>query len=183
MQKEKIPTLDECYSIMSGRMLPNIKEHSEQVMNVALAIFNNLKSDTKTNKELIIAASLLHDITKTESLSTKEPHDITGGILVRKLGYNDVAAIIEEHIFLKNFNPDGKLLEKEIVYYADKRVMHNKIVSLDERISDLIIRYAQTNKRKQQILKNKESILRVQNKINKYMKNDIDEIIFGLNNK
>ena len=37
MQKEKIPTLDECYSIMSGRMLPNIKEHSEQVMNVAKA--------------------------------------------------------------------------------------------------------------------------------------------------
>ncbi len=180
MQKEKIPSIDECYKIMSNRMLPNIKEHSEQVMNVALAIINNLRTGVEINTELVIAASLLHDITKTDSLSTKEPHDITGGTLIRELGYNDVAAIIEEHVFLKNYNPDGKLLEKEIVFYADKRVMHNKIVTLDERISDLLVRYGKTIERRTQILKNTELMFAVQNKINRHMKNDIDAIILGL---
>jgi uncharacterized protein len=180
MKYNKIPSIDECYEIMKDRMLPHIKEHSEQVMKVALAIIYNLNPDVLINKDLVIAASLLHDITKSRALTTKEHHDATGGLLLRELGCRNVADIIEEHVELKQYNPDGELKEKEIVFYADKRVTHNKIVTVDERVSDLLIRYGKTENIRQHILKNKKSIQEIEKKINKLMKNDINEVIAGL---
>ena len=162
---------------MKKQMLPNIIEHSKQVMDVAVAIIDNLKDGIKINKPLVIAASLLHDITKTESLNTDEPHDITGGQFSRELGFNQVADIIEEHIILKNFEPDGELEEKEIVFYADKRVMHETIVTIEERMEDLIIRYGKTPERIEKIIKNKSIILKLEKKINNYMKKDINKVI------
>jgi uncharacterized protein len=180
MRYNRIPSINECYEIMQNRMLPHIKEHSEQVMKVALAIIDNLKPGVLVNKDLVIAASLLHDITKTRSLSTKEHHDITGGQLLMEFGYQDVAEIIEEHVELKQYNLNEDLKEKEIVFYADKRVTHNKIVGVEERISDLLIRYGKTETIRQHILKNKVSILEIEKKINSMMIKDINEVISRL---
>ena len=180
MNNNKIPSIKECYEIMKGRMLPNIKEHSEQVLKVAMAILENLKPDLKIDKSLVAAASLLHDITKTRSLSTKEEHDTTGGLLLRELGFPNVAEIIEEHVELNHYDLNAELTEKEIVFYADKRVTHNQIVTIEERISDLIVRYGKTEKIRQRILKNKNSILKIEEKINHYMINNINIVISGL---
>ena len=180
MKNSKIPSIDECYEIMKNRMLPNIKEHSKQVLKVALAIVDNLVPNNKINKDLVAAGSLLHDITKTRSLTTKENHDKTGGLLLREHGFPNVAEIIEEHVELKNYSLNDELKEKEIVFYADKRVTHNEIVNIEERVSDLLIRYGKTEKIRQRILKNKISILEIEKKIDKYMINDINDIISGL---
>ena len=178
----KTPSIQECYEIISScKMLPNIIKHSEQVMRVALTIYNSIKSGIQLNKELIIAASLLHDIKKTESLSTKEPHDIKGGEFLRKLGYEELAVIIEEHVIIKDFDSYGSLLEKEIVFYADKRVMHDKIVSVEKRITDIIARYGKTRKRINKIMKNKKIILKVENKIKKHLKINIEDAINSIN--
>ncbi|MBN2039496.1 MAG: HDIG domain-containing protein [Spirochaetes bacterium] len=158
-------------------MLPNIVKHSEQVMNVALIIFNNLKPGINLNKNLILSGSLLHDIKKTESLTSREPHDIIGAEFVKNLGYIELAEIIEEHVILKNFIPEGPLLEKEIVFYADKRVMHDEIVSVEKRIDDILIRYGKTKRRRIEILKNKKIILEVEKKVIFNLKNDIGEIL------
>lgn len=174
---DQIPTLQECQILMNKYMLPNIIEHSLQVMKVAHLIVKNLNSNANINIQLIIAASLLHDITKARSLKTHEPHDITGGSLLRNLGFNSVAEIVEEHIFLKNFNPDGILEEKEIVYYADKRVMHKQIVTVDERIKDIIIRYGKNETIIEKINQNKKIILEVENKIAFMMRIGIESAI------
>jgi uncharacterized protein len=180
MKYNKIPSINECYEIMKDRMLPHIKEHSEQVMRVALAITDNLKSGVLINKDLVTAASLLHDVTKTRALTTKEHHDMTGGLLLREIGCPNVAEIIEEHVELKQYNLNEDLKEKEIVFYADKRVTHNKIVSVEDRVSDLLIRYGKTEKIRQHIIKNKKSILEIEKKINSLMIKDIDEVISSL---
>jgi hypothetical protein len=39
------------------------------------------------------------------------------------------------------------VIEKEIVYYADKRVNHDKIVSLEERLAYLITQYGKGDER------------------------------------
>lgn len=175
---KKIPTMEQCYQIISdSKMLPNIVKHSEQVMNVALIIFNNLKPGINLNKNLILSGSLLHDIKKTESLTSREPHDIIGAEFVKNLGYIELAEIIEEHVILKNFIPEGPLLEKEIVFYADKRVMHDEIVSVEKRIDDILIRYGKTKRRRIEILKNKKIILEVEKKVIFNLKNDIGEIL------
>lgn len=63
---EKIPTEEECHELMARHsMLPNIVEHSLQVMRVSVAITDNLKEDVSVSRDLVIAGSLLHDITKT----------------------------------------------------------------------------------------------------------------------
>ncbi len=70
---QRIPTEKECHVLMARHsMLPNIVEHSLQVMRVSPAITDNLKENISINRDLIIAGSLLHDITKTRSLQTKE---------------------------------------------------------------------------------------------------------------
>lgn len=147
-------------------------------MKVALIIVDNLKDEIEINRNLIIAASLLHDITKTKSLKTMERHDVSGGELSREMGFHDVANIIEEHIILKDFKPDGSLEEKEIVFYADKRVLHKKVVSIRERMQDLAIRYGITPQIKEKIIKTTDQICELENKINNFMKMDINIVIY-----
>lgn len=181
MDEDRIPSEEECYEIIETYdMLPNILEHSREVMRVALAITDNTKNGVYINRKLVIAASLLHDITKTVSLNTKEPHDITGAQLMRNLGFTGIAQIVEEHVIIRNFDPQSNLEEREIVYYADKRVMHTSIVSVEERIDDIIARYGSTPERINLINQNKELILRVERKINGFLIKDINQIIRDL---
>ena len=84
----RIPTIEECYELMNCyAMLPNIVTHSEQVARVAAAIMDHLKDGTGISSEAVITGCLLHDITKTRSLLTREHHDISGGRLLAELGF------------------------------------------------------------------------------------------------
>jgi len=175
---DRIPSRDECNKLMAQYgMLPNIVAHSIKVMQVSLAIVDNLKNGSKINKDMVMAASLLHDITKTRSLETKERHDASGGALLREMGFISVAAIVEQHVVLTNFNPRGALDEREIVFYADKRVMHDRIVTLDERVEDLLRRYGKTEEIRQRILQNLNSVYDIETKIVNLMKVDIQHAI------
>jgi putative nucleotidyltransferase with HDIG domain len=169
---DRIPNRAECEELMARySMLPNIVEHSLQVMRVSLAVTDNLKDGVSVNRDLVIAAALLHDITKTRSLETKERHAYSGGTLLRELGFPSVAEIVEQHVIIHNLNLEGEIEGKEIVYYADKRVMHDTIVTIEERVNDLIKRYGN------QILRNKEQVLAVERKIARFMKIDIHHAI------
>ncbi len=171
MTRDRVPSVEECRRLIAEHgMLPNIIKHSEQVMRVAASIVDDLEDGTTVDRGLTVASALLHDITKTRALETKERHDESGGALVRALGMECVAEIIEQHVYLKDFDPEGPLLEKEIVYYADKRVMHDTVVSLDERVEDLVRRYGTTPERVALIRKNLEYARVVEAKIERRMK-------------
>jgi uncharacterized protein len=171
---DRIPSRAKCDElIVQYSMLSNIVEHSRQVMNVALAIVDNLKSGVTVNRDLVIAAALLHDVTKTKSLETKEHHDASGGALLRELGFPSTAEIVEQHVILQNLNLEGMLEEREIAYYADKRVLHDTIVTIEERVHDLTQRYGATEKIRNQILQNKIQALAVERKIAGFMAVDL----------
>lgn len=175
---DRIPSQEECYELMAKyRMLPNIIEHSRQVMRVSLVITDNLKSDVRINRNMVIAAALLHDITKTRSLETRERHDQSGGELLRELGFASVGDIVKQHVILLNFNPREKLEEREIINYADKRVMHDRIVSLAERGKDLIQRYGTTEEIKTLIRQNESNAYAIEEKIAGFMTVDLDSAI------
>lgn len=168
---DKIPDRDECEELMARyAMLPHIAEHSRQVMRVALAVADHLKPEVSINRKLVTAAALLHDITKTLSLKTREKHAASGGALLRELGFSRVAEIVEQHVIIRDLNPDGGIEEKEIVYYADKRVMHDTIVSVEDRVRDLMIRYGTTEAIREQISRNRKQMLVVEKKIAGFMK-------------
>ncbi len=178
ISSDRIPSREECNELMvQHAMRPNIVEHSIQVMHVSLAITDNLKNGVAVNRDLVIAAALLHDITKTRSLETKERHDLSGGELLRKIGFTSTAEIVEQHVVFKNLNLKGGLEEREIIYYADKRVTHDKIVTIEERVHYLIQRYGNTEELRSLILQNKNLVLAVESKIASFMKIDINRAI------
>ena len=78
-----------------------------------------------------MAASLLHDVKKL----SKSDHVIEGYEFIKSLGFPEVAVIIRKHGLSHIDNDDfmPKTWEEKIVFYADKRVNHDKIVNLDER--------------------------------------------------
>lgn len=173
---QKYPNTDDCLKIMKDHnMLPNIIDHSVQVMNVALAIVSNLSDPDSIDADLITSSALLHDIAKTRTINSGEMrHDLIGGEIIREMGYPDIGKIIEDHVVFRDYSPEGPLEEREIIFYADKRVMHDTVVSLDTRITDLVQRYGVNEDIKQLIIKNKQFILRVEAKIKSFMTCDID---------
>ncbi len=175
---DRIPSPEECHKLMEKYcMLPNIVAHSRQVMRVSLAITDNLINRVSINRNLVMAAALLHDITKTRSLETREPHDQSGGELLRELGFVSVGKIVEQHVFFLDFNPLEKLEEREIIHYADKRVMHDRIVSLSERVEDIIQRYGATEEIKNRIRQNESNAYAIEKKIASSMTVDLDRAI------
>ncbi len=178
----EIPPEDECLKLLEEyEVLPNILEHSMQVKNVAILLIDNLKDETILNRKLVIAAALLHDIAK--SISIKEgthKHDFLGGTILRRLGHHDIAEIVESHVYFKKFKPTGRLEEREIVHYADKRVMHNKIVSVEARIEDIIKRYNITGSNIEKVNFHKDLIFAIEKKIRSHLKSDIEDILSKL---
>ncbi len=152
-----IPDERSCRKLMArSAMLPNIEEHSFRVCQVAVFLGKALNIyGAGLNIELIQAASLLHDITKTRSLQTKELHAETGKTLLESLGYPEVGEIIGHHVELKEAHNFSALSEVHIVNHADRRVLHEKVVSLEKRFAYLMERYGRTDKIRA-LLKNME---------------------------
>jgi len=121
-------------------MLPNIRAHSLTVCSYALSLAAAANArGCAFDLAAIEAAALLHDITKTRSLATHENHALTGADLLRELGFAPIAGMVEGHVTPKK-NGD-ELSAEELLSYADKRVLHDKVVSLEERFGYLYERY------------------------------------------
>jgi putative nucleotidyltransferase with HDIG domain len=142
------------------RMLTNIRHHSLVVAEVADALLSGLKEGfpeaPPLDRRLTIAGALLHDIAKTPCLDEACDHAVLGGQICEKHGYPEVGAIVREHVILADHDPvrylNGLFTEKEIVYYADKRVRHEQIVSLEERLAYILDHYAKGNPCLQQLI-------------------------------
>ncbi len=165
MTAEKIPDKKKCLELMDKyNMLSNIKRHSIVVCKIAMSIAENLNANGENlNLPEIFAAALLHDITKTRSLETGENHAITGAKVLRELGYERIAEIVREHIAPENSGET--ITEEEIISYADKRVLHDRLVSLDERFDYLVKRYGKNEKAVNRINTMKEKIKETENRI------------------
>lgn len=122
--------------------MDHIIDHSIMVSNVSLFLCLKLKKTAPhLDARLATSAALLHDITKTRSFDTKESHSETGGLMLTQLGYPEVGNIIRQHIVLDAYEPDSPVSEQEIVNYSDKRILHDKVVSLSKRLEYIKLRY------------------------------------------
>lgn len=142
-----IPGVNECLDLMEQyHMLPNIKDHSIVVTEVAGVITNGLiAAGYDLSLETVIAGALLHDIGKTACLDNDDDHAARGLEICLAHNLKTIADIVAEHVILKNYAPKNGFAEKEIVYYADKRVNHDKVVSLEERLAYILERYGMNN--------------------------------------
>lgn len=148
----KIPSEEECRRLSDeAGMLDNIAAHCRQVCRVSLLIVDHLKQDG-LSRELIRAAALLHDITKTRSFKTLEDHAETGEQLLMESGYPEVGRIVGQHVRLDSYFSSPAPTDAEVVNYADKRVLHDRVVPLSERMGYILKQYGREPHRKQIIL-------------------------------
>ena len=123
-------------------MLENIKAHSIVVEKVAAIIARELQNGpVAISLERVSAGALMHDIGKTLCLHSSNDHAAKGREICLENDLPEIADIVGEHVRLMDYGPSSPIGEKEIVYYADKRVNHDVIVSLDERLAYLLERY------------------------------------------
>lgn len=142
-------------------MMPNIRRHSLLVARVAVIMGEALNGEDRClNIPLIVAGALLHDIAKTQSLQAGGDHVEIGRRIVLKMGYPEVARIVARHV---DSGPEilDTIDEATIVNYSDKRVQHDRVVSLRERLNDLLVRYGKSpekSARLQEMMRNIEGL-------------------------
>ena len=137
----------DCLALMEEYgMWDNIVRHSllvEQVAGVLTEVL--LMAGEQLDPLEVMAGALLHDITKTKSIQTRENHALTGQELLENLGHPRIGKIVGCHVLMPTSVFSQKTVSaEEVVHYADKRVLHDAIVSLSERFDDLVVRYGKT---------------------------------------
>jgi hypothetical protein len=81
------------------------------------------------------------------------------------MGYEEVGEVVAQHIWLSHEVDPLFVSEEEVVNYADKRVMHDRIVSLEERFNDLRDRYGRDQKGMDYLGRMEKVIQEIENKI------------------
>ena len=159
------PSVEECNLLFRQTgMFDHIVDHSRQVCRVATFLADQLRGkEIILNRKLVIAGALLHDITKTRSFDTREDHTRTGEELMIDLGYREVGKIVGQHVTLDTYFLADTPDEAEIVNYADKRVLHDRIVSMDKRMEYILERYCRNPDHRRQL----EQLWKVSRKMEK----------------
>ncbi len=149
------------------QMLDNIKSHSLVVANVAYLISTSLLDAGITiSIEKVVAGALMHDIGKTPSLESGQDHSKIGKQICLENDFYEISDIVAEHVRLKNYSMNGLFFETEIVFYSDKRVNHDQVVSLDERLAYILERYGKGNEKRCSAIKgNFEQCKKVEKKL------------------
>ncbi|HQJ08950.1 MAG TPA: HDIG domain-containing protein [Deltaproteobacteria bacterium] len=141
---EAIPDRQWVSRLMSERGMPgHIVRHCRAVRMVAVAIACALREKGfGIDVRLVDRASLLHDICKADCLGGGD-HALMGRQLLDRLGFPRIGDVVGQHVRLRSM----EVCEAMVVNYADKRVMHDRVVSLERRFVDLMDRYGRDEQR------------------------------------
>lgn len=127
-------------------MMAHIKDHSRMVAQVAthLAVAARERG-LPVCVETVRASALLHDLAKTYTIRHSGNHSQLGAAWVMELTGNPVIASGVMHHVYWPFEVDvAKFFMPMAVIYADKRVAHDQLASLEDRFQDLLDRYGST---------------------------------------
>ncbi len=162
-------------------MLPHIREHSLAVAQVAthLALAAKAKG-LPVDVQLVRASALLHDIAKTYTIRHGGNHSQLGGAWMQEiLGNPQVAMGIIHHVHWPWAVDTQRHFLPMAIIYADKRVMHNRIVALDERFDDLYARYGTTEYIRQRLAESLEQSREIENALSKTLGKPLHEDSFN----
>lgn len=134
-------------------VMPHIREHCRAVASVAVEIVRRaveqglVPEGRALSVPYALAGGLLHDIAKTYTIRHGGSHAQLGAAWVREETGNP--ALAQAVLWHVSWPWSGREMDDVadpfrlpiIVAYADKRVRHAEIVSLQERFDDLMVRY------------------------------------------
>jgi len=185
MNKREISNLYKKYHVPI-----HVIAHMEQVKNICEVLADKfIKKGYELNKTMLLNAALVHDLFRVcdfrifdpaqfEQKMTKEDvkmwehlrekygkigHVRAIGDFLRNRGEPKFAELVEKHDF---YEIDTlKTLEEKILFYADKRVDHDKIVSLKNRFSEGTKRNAKKGDNESLRIEIQNKILRLEKEI------------------
>ncbi len=144
-----LPSREDCLALLEKHGLPeHIVRHSLAVEKVAVFLAKKLQeAGEQIDIDLVSRAAILHDIDKMKSLEIGSGHGTISKRILEEEGFPQLGLIAFKHNLPIVLEPSPfQAWEEKIVYYADKRVNHDRIVSLDERFKYLLERYGREEK-------------------------------------
>lgn len=131
-----IPNKELCFKLLEKYDFPESKyPHVKAVEKIAEFLADGLeKKGKKINRQLVLAASLLHDIDKGMGEGAIGQHPMKGVEVLRGEGCQEVAEVIIKHDIEAFLDPVRipKTWEEKIVALADK-MAKDKVLTVDER--------------------------------------------------
>ena len=169
-----LPTEQECRVLMEEiQVLPaSITTHCRAVAVIAQHLARALQSaGIPIDVELVRTAALLHDIARTR----KKDHANIGADLLEHHGFSRLAPIVRAHMDLE-MDEDPAIDEIQTVYLADKLVIGDRRVNLEERFACQIEKFGSAPSVLASILQRKENAKRIQEKVERITDQSIDTI-------
>jgi putative nucleotidyltransferase with HDIG domain len=139
MKKYNLPTRKQCFDIFKKLRVPaHIVKHCLATAKLAVFLAQRLnEKGILVDVHLVDKACLLHDIFRISELENSEAHEDAAYNLLKEK-YAALALAVKKHRYTALLDEKEKpnTWEEKLVYYADKRVMHDRIVSLRERLEE-----------------------------------------------
>jgi CTP:molybdopterin cytidylyltransferase MocA/HD superfamily phosphodiesterase len=173
-EKYDIPTVRECEVLMTKIFAAEdkIRRHCREVARTALCIGKALNAAASQSApcldtDLIVAASLLHD------LARKEPsHAAAGARILESMDYPAVAELVKSHVDI-HIREDQPVHESEVLYIADKLVAGDRAVSIEERFGEKRKRFADHPEAKAAVERRLANALKIKERIEKQTGKDL----------
>jgi len=141
-----LPSREQCLALLKKyRLQPHMVRHCLAVEKVAVFLAKKLQeAGEEIDVGLVSRGALLHDIDKPQTIDSETIH--RHGFLGKEILEAEVLPAcgeiaVKHRLFCVLEENPFSSWEEKIVYYADKRVRHDQIVSLDARFVYLLERY------------------------------------------
>ena len=165
MKDCSLPTHKECLALLAEYSVPpHIVNHSKVVAKLAVFLAKRLIGKGESvDVKLLERACLLHDLLRVHDFKESDYNRFIGGLPAEKEErwqklrskyksiphelaayeilkdkYPALALTIKRHRYMALLDEKDRpeTWEEKLLYYADKRVMHHKIVPLKERLAE-----------------------------------------------
>jgi len=140
-----LPGVAECMELLAGQDAPPpLVAHVQAVAAVAFRLAERLRGlGRKVDPLLAHRGGLVHDLGKVTARRLGRDHGELGAEILRAQGYPQLAGIAGRHLMFTILEPTcaPATWEEKLVFYADKIVEGDRVVTLDERLQALCGRY------------------------------------------
>lgn len=137
-----IPSRSQCLEWLKEVKMPqNIVEHSLAVNRVAVFLAKRINQNKiQLDVDLVDRGSLVHDIDKHLTFENGL-HGMVGKKFLEDKGFPQLGLFCITHNLNYVLENEFPSLEHKVIYYSDKRVKGNKIVTIEERLGYILDRY------------------------------------------
>jgi alpha-ribazole phosphatase len=172
--REGLPTEAECAAVWSRMKISGeVIAHSILVAELARMLAVHLNSaGLGLSLPLILAAGRLHDIAKGQP-----DHAGEGARLLAGMGYPQVGAVVARHMDIQS--PGPAVDEADLIYFADKCVEEDRLVSLEDRFEKRMARYADRPDIREKVKQRFENARNIGKRIEVFLGRPVEAIVRG----